>query len=727
MRDTQGFKLPSTTIKDSEKNEDWHKQFVLTITNQSLNNSYAINYAAMNQAVNFYQGLQKGEEYKFLQEAEDGDVLPARWDNYNKIKVKVDLLLGELVEKGYDLKVRALNKEAKVRKLEEKRRLAVEMKLNKVAQELEGEYGLPLTSQEQLPESEEELEEYFEYNYKELSEVIMESALKYLDKVNKWEYTRLALFRDLLIMGKCFAKNEIIDGLPRTRRIDPRLMIYDVSATDDFLSDATYFGEIYYMGLAEVAAQYNLSRKELEEAYSAQTSATSNPTGANSPANSIGLMDAHNLKFFKAENGELRVLVVSATWKDQKEYSHKVSTDKYGNQHVKRVKPGTKGDNIEKRMVEIWREGTLIAGKFLRNWGEIKNQARDVDSLAKCESPYKAFIPSYLNGQGVSKVQQLQGLQNLKDIAMFNVQLAMSRAGAKGFLYDVSQVPDGWDIHNMIKYLKTVGIAFIDSRKDGIPSQFNQFTEIDLSISDSVTKYLEISAMVDREMDAISGINEARQGLIQNASQAVGVTQSALIQSNLSTAMYYRMFNTFCSNCLNYQAKLIKISWAGKDRYASIIGDVGINFLQEDITLELDDYGVFVEELPPIVEDKQTLQSIIMAALQAGQLDFLAAIKIMMEKDMKLAIRRYEREIQKQQQQQAAQQQAEQEQQMMMQQAAQEAEAAKEAQKMEAAMGIQGLKNQGNLQAAQANNMANLQGKKLDWMKELDKGFNLGK
>jgi D-ribose pyranose/furanose isomerase RbsD len=273
----------------------------------------------------------------------------------------------------------------------------------------------------------------------------------------------------------------------------------------------------------------------------------------------------------------------------------------------------------------------------------VKNQPRDVDNLSETYPPYCAFIPHFVNGRAVSIVEQLQSLQNLKDIIIYNIQLAMARAGAKGFVYDVSQCPDGWEPETVIKYLKTVGIAFIDSRQGGTPAQFNQFQQIDLSLSASVSQYLELSAMVDREMDSISGINEARQGVMQGASQLASVTQSALLQSSLTTSSYFRLFEQFNSNIWNQLAKLVKISWAGKEKYASIIGDAGVNFLEQDIELDLNDYAVFVESTPKILDDKNQFNALIMAGIQSGEVKLADALKLLMEKDVITAIGMFEK------------------------------------------------------------------------------------
>jgi len=697
------FAFPSLNVPEEQKNEDWHHQFVLAITNESLNNAYDLSYRALNEAYNFYQGLQTGDEFRFIQESENGESLPAQWINYNKIKNKVDVLIGELGQRGYDIVVKALNKDANVRRLEKKEQMRVDMKLKSLREDLEEKYGLPLSSGKPLPEDEEELDEYFDSNYKETSELIMESALKYISKKNDWDYERTAMFRDMLIAGRCFVKCEIKGGIPVARRVDPRFMIFDTNATDDFLSDSSFFGEVRYMTAGEAAEKYGLSKKQIE--YAAKQYL--NPGIGNmqndynttlGTAQSPNLLDSTTLRFFKRERDELRVMVLSAVWKDFKTIAHKASKDKYGGDHYKRVYDIVDGkENVEKNNIAIWRQGTLIGGKFLTEWGEVPNQTRDTDDLKDTQCPYKALIPNYINGHGVSKVHQLMGLQKLKDITMYNVQLAMSRAGAKGFIYDVAQIPEDWEIEEVIKYLKTVGIAFIDSKKDRIPAQFNQFSQIDMTISSSVGQYLEISRMIDQEMDEISGVNDARQGHVQGASQAVGVTQSALFQSAMATSTLFNLFNSMSSKVLTHQAGLVKIAWAGKERFAPIIGDTGVDFLTHDVDLELNDYGVFIESIPPAIDDINMFHQTVMAALQSGSIDFVDAMKLMMEKDVKQGIRRFSKASEKKAKEEF-------EQQMQLQQQEQQAQLEREMQTSQAAAQNVQAQQQGAMALKQMDN-----------------------
>jgi hypothetical protein len=724
--DKVNYTFPSLTVAEKDKDENWHQGYVQAIVNRSMAEGYSDRYAIANECVNFYLSLQTGAEFDFLQKAEDGDILPAKWMTYSRINNKINLMLGELSAKKYEIKVKGLNEELTSRKLKEREKRRIDLRFEPVAQELEQAGGMPLQGPPTpiqngfIPENEQELDDFFETSYKDIAEIVVKAILKYLAKVNNWDYQRLSIFRDILIMGMGFCCTELIDGIPITRRIDPRNMVWDVNSTDDFLSDSTYFGEISYMNVGDAINKFNLTKKQIEEVYgSYQNDLLSAQSGNFTPNSSIGINgSSRSMRFFKQESGELRVLVAKAVWVDYKPYNYKSSTDKYGQEHIKRMDADSQEKEVKRTQIKTWRQGTLIGGKILKDWGEIPNQARDWTTLSYCDCPYKAIIPNYMNGAVVSKVRLMQDLQNLKDIALYRLQLDMARAGTKSFVYDINMLPPGFTVEKMLKYTRSAGVMLVDSTA-GQPSNFNQLRDVDQTISNNITAYLTIAEMIDREMDGITGINEARQGMVKNASQAVGVTQSALFQSSLSTAMYYDMFSQFASKVLSYQTKLAKIAWAGNERFSTIIGDDGIDFLAMDVDMDLNDYAVFVEEIPPLVQDEQTYQQLIIAGLQSGQVTLIQALELIMEEDIQVGIRKLKRETKKMQQEQMQQQQAEMQAQQESEQAALQAQSQEANADRQVKLGVQQMNNQGALQQVAAKGRADLRGKLIDFKESL--------
>src|SRR5690606_1190656 len=113
------FSFPNIHTKESKKDENYHREFLLAITNR-LNGTYSVSQSVMDQCYQYFAEGSSPDTFKYLQEAPDSTALPAMWQTINKIRNKVKILGGELWQRGYDFRVNAINKEARVRRLEAK-------------------------------------------------------------------------------------------------------------------------------------------------------------------------------------------------------------------------------------------------------------------------------------------------------------------------------------------------------------------------------------------------------------------------------------------------------------------------------------------------------------------------------------------------------------------------------------------------------------------------------
>tara|TARA_R100000995_G_scaffold16783_1_gene6639 strand:- start:97 stop:2220 length:2124 start_codon:yes stop_codon:yes gene_type:complete len=630
---------PDLSLPDSKKDEQWHKDFIKGIINDAVDGRYEFSYRTMQESYDFYDGTQTTEEVNFLQESDNGDTLPAIWINYNKIRVKVDTLIGELSAKGFQVQAKAINKDAIAEKLKIRNQKLGKIHIKEDLEELEFASGLPTAPVENLPETEEELDDFMATEYKGKSELVMEAALRYLIRKYKWEMVRLDVYKDLIITGRCFVKTEIINGLPTYRRIDPRYMVFDESCKDDFLSDSTRFGEIQYIPLADAKQIYNLTKKEVEEIQN---------VGSSEVNNFLNNSSETTLEYVTGSGSDMKVLVFHAEWLDTKRLKRKKSVDKFGNEHYKKVKDNYKGKDCVQKDIKAWRKGSLIGGCVVRNFGFRENMPRSVDDIYDTKSSYSSLCHGFTNNKSVSKVDLMKGLQKFKNIALYNMQLAMNRAGSKGFMYDISQIPEGWNIEEVLYYLKTSGIGVYNSKKDGIHSPGQAFNEFDMTLSQSIGQYITFSRMIDEEMNEVSGINAERMGNTP-ASQAVGVTQSAIMSSQTSTEPMFSAFNAFSEEIMNNLAGLVKITYGhDKDIFAPIIGDSAVDFLNSDIDLHLNDYGVFIEVIPPMLSEARQFQEMLTAAIQTKEINISDALDFIRDsKDVDYAIRKLKRIIDK--------------------------------------------------------------------------------
>jgi hypothetical protein len=715
------FQMPDPMVSEKEKDEDYHKRFVQALVNRSVNANFDLEYSAMTESYRYYQGTQSNDAWEFMQTDESGSVLPATWINYNSIKNRVDNLVGDFISRGYEIYAETINKDSLLEKAAGKQEMEMDMRMAPDIKALEDYFNFPLFGDKYIPKTEEELDEFWRVK-KSDAEIVMTGAMNIIAKQSNWDYERIAMFRDVIITNRMFAKNEIVEGMPQTRRIDPRFMIYDRNSTDDMLTDSSFWGEIRYMNIGDAATAYNMSKKEIEEAYSSYQEFLKAGNDFTSSQTDFGAINPElSTSFFKEDEGHLRVLVATAYWVDFKIIAHKEKKDKYGNDYLYRTSDKNTGDDIKKKTIKVWRKGTLIGGKIFKEWGLAENQTRDVDNMATTTPPYFAVIPNYLNSTAVSKVQQIKGLQDLKNIALYNMQLDMTRAGSKGFIYDIAQIPEGWDFDTVIKYVKNTGITVIDSMKDGMPANYNQFSQYDLTLSSSVEQYIKIAAMVDDQINKITGVSDERQGVIKNASQAVGVTQAALAQSSMTTEVLFQLYYQTASRIFNHLAGLVKITWPfNKSRFIPLIGTTGINFLEEDIALDLSDYNVYLKELPPAVSNHQNFQAIIMASLQSGAVSLPSAMQLLLETNVREGLAALKKEVAKGEAKAQEMQQQQQQAEAQMQQQQQQANAQMQQQAHAYELDKINAQGQWTMKSSGLNSSTALSKEKIDFAKKLE-------
>ena len=640
-------------IDTPKKDLIYHRQWAKSILTSSITDNWSLRYRVMAEAYKFFLSGSSGELTNFLQKGADGQDLPAMWLSISSLQAKIEMLIGELEQRGYEINVKAVNKEATSRKLEEKEKLRVARRLQPAAQYGEQQTGLPLQDpQQQIPQTDKELDDFMDLSFKDKAELIMEAALKFTAKMCDWDETRKEMFRDVWIAGKCIARNEIVRGLPRSVRVNPLCFIYDRFATNDNLTDATYFGEVYYMTLGEAAERFNLTDDELAQAnnaYNQFIGMSAQPLAGSGVSLTDQFFDAipnATLGWFKNIDNVPRVLVARTCWSDYKVRKYKDEVNaKYGTEHLQEitneVRARGKSPIITSKM-NVWRQCTLIGGTIVREWGECPNQARELSTLEQTEPPYKIWVPNFIMGTNVSKTEQVVGLELLRDICMYNMQLAMNRSAGKVFVYDVSLKPDNMEIEKVLGYAKSSGIILVNTREYNMTAgSLNVMQSYDLSMSQVMNQYIESMAFLDSQINTILGTSPERQGDIPAASQAVGVTQLAVAGSSKVTFSLFSGYERFCSRVLNQQAKFIKIAWANSDRemFAPIVGDVGIDFLKANIDIDLDEFNTWVTSLPPMLADRQKFETFVGQMVMGGQLDPVDALQIVIGPDTKVALR----------------------------------------------------------------------------------------
>jgi tRNA(Phe) wybutosine-synthesizing methylase Tyw3 len=621
---------------------------------------------------NIYNGHVDIDEYKYVTE-QYGAAYPAKLVNYPIISPKIDLLMGEDLTRPMQKQISAINKSAAVRRLDEKIAIEVKKLINNQLEDLKektpGDIKLKIDNVP-MPD---DVEQYMMYTFKEAIEEVVEDGLDYI--INKYNLKDLFKtgFRDLLVTSKEFYKVYIKNGDPFIRRIDPRNMIYDTTSESDFLDDAQWVGEERWLSVNEV----------LDEYYEVLNKEQVNLIEEMARVNSLKAAEVYNQDFEWLDWNDVtgtRIRVVTCEWKSIKPIRFKVSENKYDpSRPFKKVVPDNykkkKGDTIETRYIDdIW-EGTKVGGQVLVNCRRRPNQVRSVDDYASTPLSYVGVIRNNSTGRPQSLVDLLHNIQMLYNITMYHIELAMARSGGKAVVYDVSQLPTniGMDIQDIMYHLKNDGIIPINSKDEGNQvATFNQFQQVDFTLSQSVSQLFNLKLMLEETAGQISGITRQRQGAI-NTSEYVGNVQRSVQQSALTTETWFFMHNEVKKRTLEKAANLMKVAWKSGYKASTILGDGAykvLNVMPGEI--HLNDYGLFLGDTGKEQNNKMLINQIAQAAMQSGQAGLLEVLKVLKADTATEAEHTLERamNVMKQQQQQ---------QQQMMQAQAQAQEAAKQA------------------------------------------------
>lgn len=673
--------FPKQYIPDSEKTEEWCKKNIDAIVN-SLNRDSSSDggvseYDRDIRNYRLYNGELDDDDYSYVTE-QYKLTSPATMSNHPLIRSKIDHLCNEDLSRPLDKSVFAVNMDAAIRKEQFKVSLIANDLLAEINSQMENTFGMELEMDNKEFPIPDDIDKFMRYEYKEVIEESINDGLDYLEKELGLKKKFQEGLRDMLVTSKQFYKVYIKNGDPYARKIDPRTFICDRSFESDFIDDAQWAGEERWLSVNEIIDEYRdeLDPEDVRELEEMRIATPDNISRWNGVVDWVNIDDSRSVK----------VRVVSAEWRSIKEIRFKISENKHNPSQPFRKVIGSKykirkGDNIETKCVDdIW-EGTQIGGKILTRCQRRPNQVRSVDNAGSTPLSYTGIIYNLSTGKPTSLADLLSHIQKLLNITMFHIELAMARSGGKAVVYDVSQMPTniGMDMQDVMYHLKNDGIIPINTREEGNDTAaFNQFQQVDFTLSSSVQQLMNFKLMLEQTAAQISGISVQREGAVAQY-EHVGNVQRSVAQSAISTGGWIYAHTEVKRRVLERLANLMKLAWAGGKKAAFIFGDAGYKFLNILPDVALNDYGIFIGDAGKDDALKHQVQQLSHAALQSGSINLLDTLKVLKADTMTEAQHVLEQGLEAMQKQQQQQQQAVMEQQ----------QAANAAQKEKAELDIQ--------------------------------------
>ena len=276
-----------------------------------------------------------------------------------------------------------------------------------------------------------------------------------------------------------------------------------------------------------------------------------------------------------------------------------------------KVTEEVKGDEkIEHRYFTTVYECTKITESIYYQCREMPGQHRSKDEPSEVQLPIVGIVDP-----NPTLVDIIRPLQELRIECFFTIERLIGQA--KGNIIFVDEA-GGQDVYGQLYNMLSYGIHVRDSSLEGADRRpgGSEPTVRDMGMSQAVTDMIRMVAFIDQNIDIATGGNDASRGVVKS-DQTTGVTQNAVLQSQLTLAPYYDNFYTASEMALQALCNLMRPAWSGKTKTAYFMGDNGSEFLNLHPEQKWDqaDYAIFVQNSVGANKNKEFMLSVAQAAL----------------------------------------------------------------------------------------------------------------
>lgn len=698
--------FPRQKLPLSRKGKKWQEDCVNyiigegNVTSGGNSTSY---YGELQTYYNLYNSIFDEKDFKSITnpfKVEDG--FPATPHDFNIIRPKVDLLIGEETKRPLNFRVIRTSQEATSEMQEKEKQMILQYIEAAITAKMSPEEAQQF--QEQLQSGEimppEQIAKYMDKDYKDIVENTAYHSLTYLREKLDLDNEFIKGWKDGLISGREIYYVGVLNAEPYAERVNPICFSYDKSPDLDFIEDGSWCCRKMRMPITEVYDRYydKLEEKDLDRLEEMIGSTPGRNLGDRSPVDMGIQLRIYDNPIFEG-SGKSLVNVWHCCWKSFKKIFYVTTTDDAGQPQINIVdetyQPVGNEVSVEPDwIIEVW-EGYRAGSDLYFGIQPIEYQHVSIDNPNSQKLPYCGAIYSNTNSKPRSLVSILKPLQYMYIVLWYRLELAIARDKGKVVNMDITQIPKSMNISpaKWMHYLSSVGVNFINpyeegwnipGREGGKPAQFNQITALDLTMSNVIAEYIQLMDKIEELAGTISGITQQREGAV-STSEMVGNVERSVVQSSHITEPLFWVHNQCKRRVLNMLLNTAKGAWeeTGKQKLQYIFDNGERAFLDITPKFYYEDMDVFVSDTSKDLENIQKLQQLIQPAMQNGA-SLLEAAEILTNdnfniikqklKDMQTRqeqIQQQQQEAEAQQQQQLQQMQNESKQQELMLQEAQ--------------------------------------------------------
>jgi len=670
-----GAVFPNHLIHPKEKDSNWIKDYAKAMWYQYLRYNSNIGYINRSQyEINrlYSMGMQDINQYKdqidIKDAKDDGSYLNLDWSPLAIGSKYHNLIKGMMSRNGYKISANAVNPTAIDKKTNSKLKDTFNLTFKTQIEELNAILGMQYGQEQQQPgkpdfTSLEEIELYYEQDYKLDEEMAVVDAWNIISETNDWNRViKEQLSEDLIDYGICGTRDYVdSNGVIKIRRINPENLIVGWSDRPDF-KDCPHFGEVIFYTIAELKQLSSSSAQQFNEEQWEKL-AKSCLGNYNNP---ISFLTTYNYSLARPYDG-IRVPVMDFEFESVNRYEYVKEVNPDGNATIVEHDPklGTLEEDsvFNRKMIrkdfKVLYTGQWVCGTdLIFNAGLAQNLKRRNGSLQDVMSNYHLYAPTKKGMRVKSLMEYMIPVINLIHINWYKLQGALAKARPKGLAIDIAGISGitkgtGGETYTPMEVLEifdaTGNQLYRSTDDNGRPLANGRLPlqELENGMANDVFKFIEIINYNHKLIYDIIGFNEVSAGSTPNPETGKAQSEMALSATNNALqplfVAYSSVLERTARSCIQ---RLQDTSKHGVKGYEAALGSVNLAVLGSFPDLSLWDFGIIVSSMPND-QEIAILEQMIMAELTvrsqggAGGITFsdYLTIKDIMKYNIKKAAR----------------------------------------------------------------------------------------
>lgn len=646
MRNINQF--PLQRLPMSKKTQDWKEACVDYIAGHSQGSSRDGNNRSRKEEMqtyyDLYNSIYSEKDLKYVTNPfKQQDGFPAMAQDYNIIKPKIDLLLGEETKRPFNFRVVHTSDIATSEIQDKAKQMIIDYIqatiMSKLGPEEQARYQEALQSGEIM--TPEQIQKYLSKDYKDIAEITAYHSLNYLKNKLNITHEFFKGWKDALIGGEEIYYVGIVNGEPCLQRINPIYFDYDSDTSDlEFIHEAQWCCYEMIMSLTEVYDRLydKMSEKQLNELLDMMDDRSKGGVTPEVRKTSLDYphIKTHSINGFSSNPFEEadNIHVWHCCWKSLKKIGFvNIINPETGMPEEYQVdetykETGNELDVEWKWIIEVW-EGYRIGQDLYVGIQPVDYQHISADNPNAQRLPYTGVIYNNTNSRPRSLVSMMKPLQYMYIVLWYRLELAMARDKGKVVTMDITQIPKSMniDVAKWMHYLSALGVNFVNpyeegwdipGREGGKPSQFNQISALDLTMANTIDQYINLMDKIESMLSEISGVSKQREGSI-SSNELVGNVERSVVQSAHITEPWFWVHNQVKKECLTMLLDTAKHAW--KDNKTSIqyvLDDATRAFLTLSDDFFYEDMDIFVEDTTKNQQQIEALKNLMQPAMQNG-------------------------------------------------------------------------------------------------------------